>query len=339
MNPLRPIVTIAVGIAVCFRCLLGDAGAGIPNPVGNLPERHPLDESEYRRFTIADELKVIIVTDPKFNQSAAAMTVGVGSLSDPDDRPGLAHFLEHMLFMGTEKYPDVEDYWAYLLSNGGHPNASTAGDHTNYYFEVRHGACEGALDRFSQFFLAPLFTPEFTEREMNAVNSEHQKNLENDFWRGLQVRRSHYNPEHPANHFSTGNLETLRGVSRDDLLRFYHQHYSANRMTLALAGKTSLDEMETWVRRYFSQVPNRDLPRNAFPAEYLTPKPALRVLRIDPIKDIRQLQIEFPLPPFRSYFESKPDHLLGFILGYEGEGSLLSFLKKEGLATSLLKTN
>ncbi|MBT7549665.1 MAG: hypothetical protein HN611_13450, partial [Gemmatimonadetes bacterium] len=59
--------------------------------------KHPLDQSEYRRFVLGNGLKVLLVSDPRFNKSAAAVHVGVGSLSNPKDRMGLAHFLEHML--------------------------------------------------------------------------------------------------------------------------------------------------------------------------------------------------------------------------------------------------
>ena len=69
-------------------------------------QKAPNDESAYRRFTLDNGLKVILLSDPKLNKSSAALAVGVGSLTDPKDRRGLAHFLEHMLFLGTEKYPD-----------------------------------------------------------------------------------------------------------------------------------------------------------------------------------------------------------------------------------------
>ncbi|WP_152032831.1 insulinase family protein [Ereboglobus luteus] len=293
------------------------------------------DQSEYRRFTLDNGIKVILLSDPKLNKSAASLAVGAGSLSDPRDRQGLAHFLEHMLFLGTEKYPDVNDYGNYLTSNGGYNNAYTADDHTNYLFEIRHEAFEGALDRFAQFFIAPLFTPEFTERELNAVNSENQKNLENDRWRYWQVRRSLYRADHPANHFGTGNSDTLAGVSREELLDFYNKHYSADRMTLALTGRASLDQMEQWVRQYFSPIVNRKLGPIRYDPDYLSEKPALRIVRVEPIIDGRELGLEFRMPAIQRYWASKPDHLLRFILGYEGKGSLLSQLKAEGLATGL----
>ena len=96
-----------------------------------IPDKHPLDETETKTFTLDNGLKVILVSNPKYNISAASMNVKVGSLSDPEDAQGLAHFLEHLLFLGTEKYPDVEDYKMYLSNNGGYSNAYTAEDHTN----------------------------------------------------------------------------------------------------------------------------------------------------------------------------------------------------------------
>ena len=76
--------------------------------------KHPLDKSETRSFVLDSGLKVHLHSDPNFNLSAASMSVEVGSYEDPADREGLSHFLEHMLFLGTEKYPDVDEYSTYL---------------------------------------------------------------------------------------------------------------------------------------------------------------------------------------------------------------------------------
>ena len=303
----------------------------------NIPPRQVAanDQSEYRRFTLDNDLKVILLSDPKLNKSSAALAVGVGSLSDPEDRQGLAHFLEHMLFLGTEKYPDEAEYGNYLKTNGGYNNAYTSRDHTNYHFEIRHEALEGALDRMAQFFIAPLFTPEFTDREMNAVNSEFQKNLESDGWRQYQLHCAQYPASHPANHFNIGSRETLGGTTREELLAFHQAHYSANTMTLAVVGKASLDQLESWVRTYYAPIKNRHLPQLRFDPNFSPPQPALRLIRMEPVKDLRSLAIEFALPATSKYWASKPGQLLGSILGDEGAGSLLSVLKAEGLATGL----
>ena len=317
--------------------LTNAAFAAAPVTPAEIPPRPqaPNDTAEFRRLVLDNGLRVILLSDPKLNKASASLAVGSGSLSDPKSRQGLAHFLEHMLFLGTKKYPDVSAYSNYLQTNGGYSNAYTARDRTNYHFEIRHEALEGALDRFAQFFIAPLFTPEFTDREMNAVNSENQKNLENDMWREYQLHNSLYRADHPANHFSTGNRETLGGTTQAELLAFYHAHYSANRMTLAVTGKAGLDQLEKWVRQYFAAIGNRQLNPADIPADFLPEKPALRLVRMEPVKDLRQISLQFSLPGFRQYYASKPDSLIGFVLGSEGPGSLLSQLKAEGLATGL----
>lgn len=71
----------------------------------------------------------------------------VGYMSDPDDLPGLAHFCEHMLFLGTEKYPNENDYTKFLSEHGGGSNASTTTERTTYYFDVTPEYFPGALDR------------------------------------------------------------------------------------------------------------------------------------------------------------------------------------------------
>lgn len=311
----------------------------MPRPVlgslEDLPDKAPTDRSETRHLVLDNQLRVILRSDPDLNKSAAAMAIGVGSLNDPENRQGLAHFLEHMLFLGTEKYPGEGDYGNYIRSHGGFSNAYTAGELTNYHFEISHDAFEGGLDRFAQFFIAPLFTEEFTEREMNAVDSENEKNLEEDNRRIDQVQRSHFRPDHPENHFATGNSKTLAGLRRDEFISLFRDHYSANRMALALTGSAGLDELERLARRFFSDIENRNVPPITYPTQILDPKPVVRLLRIEPIADRRELVMDFPLPPTRQYFESKPTRLVGFILGYEGEGSLLSILKEAGLATGL----
>lgn len=182
-------------------------------------------------------------SDPTTDKSAASLDVRVGHLSDPDKFPGLAHFLEHMLFMGTEKYPDENEYNTFLSSHGGGSNAYTDTEDTNYYFDVLADHFEGAIDRFAQFFVSPLFTPSATERELKAVDSENSKNKQNDFWRSFQLMKSLAREDHPFHKFGTGNSDTIKDCEetresvRDALLKFHKAFYSADVMKLVMVGK------------------------------------------------------------------------------------------------------
>ena len=88
------------------------------------------DQKEYDFLDLRNGLQVLLISDPNAEKAAAAMSVGVGHFQDPEDVPGLAHFCEHMLFLGTEKYPDENDYSAYLNTNGGSSNAFTSAEET-----------------------------------------------------------------------------------------------------------------------------------------------------------------------------------------------------------------
>jgi len=76
------------------------------------------------------------VSDPSAEKSAAALSVGVGLLHDPMSQQGMAHYLEHMLFLGTERYPDTKGYSDFMTKNGGAHNAYTWLDITNYMFKI-----------------------------------------------------------------------------------------------------------------------------------------------------------------------------------------------------------
>lgn len=319
----------------------------LPTP----PQKSPSDEKEYRALTLPNGLRVLLASDPKADTAAAALNVRVGHFSDPDDIPGLAHFCEHMLFLGTKKFPNEGDLENYLTTNAGQSNAFTGDEETCYFFTVNQNALKGALDRYSQFFVAPLFTESGVEREINAVNSENAKNLNTDSWRIGQLYKTRNNQQHPIAKFGTGNTATLaqipkeKGLNiREELLKFYRTYYSANQMTLAVSGREDLDTLEKWVTELFSEVPNKDRP----PAEVayagkvspLAPGAQDTALGIVPLKDARSMLITWQLP-FTSKqdrqrrLRGKPQNVLGAVVGYEGKGSLASYLKSAGLISSI----
>lgn len=136
------------------------------------------DKRHYRHITLPNKLQCLLVSDPETEKSSACCDVAIGSMCDPKEAQGLAHFLEHMLFMGTEKYPVENAYSAYLASHGGFSNAYTSQENTVYYYDVQNDHMEGALDMFASFFTCPLLSDAATTREMNAVDSENTKNLQ-----------------------------------------------------------------------------------------------------------------------------------------------------------------
>jgi insulysin len=103
-------------------------------------------------------------------QAAASIEVAVGQFEDPVSVPGLAHFCEHMLFLGTAKYPDESSYSAFLAAHGGSSNAYTSSEETNYHFDVQHGYLAEALDRFAQVQIQHQITKHIVIRTINTIH-------------------------------------------------------------------------------------------------------------------------------------------------------------------------
>ena len=144
--------------------------------------------------------------------ATVALAVRVGHWSDPEKIPGLAHFCEHMLFMGNTQYPSENEWEEYLSEHGGSSNAFTDSGHTCYYFDINAKYLHPALQRFAQFFISPLFAPSATKREIRAVDSEFRDCFNGDEERMSELvnhTASLVNPQHPAGKWGWGNLESL----------------------------------------------------------------------------------------------------------------------------------
>ncbi|CAL7942606.1 unnamed protein product [Xylocopa violacea] len=280
--------------------------------------------------------------------AACGLSVGVGSFSDPPEIPGLAHFLEHMVFMGSEKYSEENDFDSFIKKRSGSDNASTECELTTFYFEVQEKHLLAALDRFAQFFIKPLMKKDAITREREAVESEFQMALPSDFSRKEQLFCSFARPNHPATKFSWGNLVTLRDNVTDDKLyeelhKFRERHYSAHRMKLAIQARLPLDVLEDYVTQCFTNVSHNGLPPDDFTpfkgADSFNTPSFRRMYKIKPIKDVCQIELTWAMPPLHDLYRSKPHQYLAWIIGYEGKGSLISYLRKKMWCLAIFSGN
>ena len=296
------------------------------------------DEREYQSLVLSNGLKVLLVSDPTTDMSAASLDVYVGSGDDPIEREGLAHFLEHMLFLGTKKYPASGEYQQFIKNNSGSHNAYTSFEHTNYFFDIAPEALEKALDRFAQFFIEPLFNEEYVEREKNAVDAEYRAKFKSEARRKIDVLKTIVNQEHDFRKFSVGSLETLSSQEvpvRLDLLAFYKKHYSAKNMALTVLGKEGLADLKEMVEMKFSAISDFDVEKRVIEEPLFKEGFLPKWVNIEPEKDIKKLSLLFPLPDQQQYYQQKPLAMIGHILGHEGKGSLLSYLKNKEWAEAL----
>lgn len=317
-----------------------NSNSGNSNSISRIEDltKSKSDKNTYLFKQLTNKLKVLLISDLEADKSAAAMNVNIGSLSDPEEFLGLAHFCEHMLFMGTDKYPKEDEYSEFLNANSGSYNAYTDLDVTNYYFDISNEAFEEAVDRFAQFFLQPLFVADVVEREMKAVDSENSKNLQSDLWRFMQLQRSEANKNSVFNRFSTGNLKTLDKPNiRDALLEMHSKYYSSELMSLVLLSNKPIKDLEKMVDGVFDRVnliQNLQLPKyDAIPA-YDSNNCGF-FYNLTPVKDTDSLSFYWFLPDTSKEYKKKPLSYLSNIFGHEGPNTLTSSLIKDDLISGL----
>ncbi|CAE7345845.1 Ide [Symbiodinium natans] len=346
------------------------ARAARADPALAVVERPPLDNREYKPITLQNGLRVLVCSDRAADRAAAALDVHVGYFNDPPEVQGLAHFCEHMLFLGTEQYPDESSFDAYLTANSGSSNAFTEAEDTCFFFSCSTAGLRSALERFGTFFQNPLFTSSATEREVNAINSEHLKNVPSDVYRMGQVLNSRANPAHPYHQFGTGNIKTLledtasRGIDlRAELVRYYRRYYRAPLMTLCILGDEPPDVLARYAEQFFGKVPGLAEGEKLDPAAAYADQPLFlpeafkQGVEAVPVADARELQVVFPVPfapgtrivaaeeapdsPVRgsmtvdSWRWYSPTSHVGSVLGHEGPRSLCALLRRRGWITAL----
>lgn len=317
--------------------------------------RSDRDRRRYRALGLANGLVALLVSDAGADKAAAALDVAIGSHADPADVAGLAHFLEHLLFMGTAPFPDEGEYMSFLARHGGRSNAYTAGEHTNYHFDVDAAFLAPALERFALFFVAPLFRADCVQREISAVHAEHAKNVASDVWRTAQVERTVADPAHVYARFGTGSRRTLdRADIRPRVVSFFRRHYRADAMRLVVVGRESLEALEGLVARHFAGIrPAEHWDASSFTEEsQLAHSTALRrsavaaglplrpadldvVLRVQKLREGHALSLVWQLPDMWRSVRSRPAAHVASLLGHEGAGSVLSVLRARAWATGL----
>ncbi|KAJ2721852.1 metalloprotease [Coemansia sp. Benny D115] len=305
-------------------------------------EQSANDRRKFRVIRLPNNLTVICAQDYDSAESAAALSVGVGSLANPPKFQGLAHFLEHMLFQGSEMYPSENEYNAYLSSHSGDANAYTTDTQTVYHFSLANKGLEGALSRFSRFFIDPLFNADSVDREVMAVDSEHKGNLQKDGRRWYQLLKSLSNPDHAFSLFPTGDVDTLKGEAdrqgvalRDELLKFHSKYYSADVMKLAISGNHTLDQLTEWAVSMFTEVQSKGDTTYTSETKPITKAELGRIVYYETVMDIRQLALIFPMPDLEHTYRSGALAYIETLLNRQDAGSLYDHLKNKNWVTHL----
>ncbi len=297
------------------------------------------NNKRYHFFTLENGLKVMHYHQPEQAASYISTAVKGGHFYDPEDCQGLSHLLEHMLFMGSVHLPAPNQINEYIENHGGHMNAWTGTEYANFHFNCRSEALPSVLPAFADMLISPLLASDAIEREINTIESEFQFKLKDDLRRLYQIHKETCNPNHPFSKFSVGNAEIFKRFSTGELkakLKEFHQrYYCANNMGLCIVSPVPPATIQELIIPTFSSLQ----PGQAAPAEWpelYTQKQTGIQINIVPLQAAKRMIVTFALPGLHNDYKTKPLDYISHLIGDEGEGSLLSVLKRKGWVINLI---
>ena len=330
------LLPLMAALAACGQLPINDGVASITQSRVVIS---PNDDRTYDLITLRNGIEVMLVSDPTAAKSAAALSVGLGASSDPEEYPGMAHYLEHMLFMGSRQFPEPDGFMAFTTEHGGMTNAYTGLDITNYMMQVENEAFPEALDRFSSFFTDPLLDPTYIEKEKNAVNAEWSMRREQDFRITYRLSRKLLG-DHPANRFQIGNLTSLEDKTEGGLhaatVAFFEQYYSANLMKASLISDLPLETMRDLAEQHFGEILDKQVPRPKTTTPINFAEAGAKRVRYAPQDDKRELRLDFIIDDNTHLYNTKPSEYLAYILASEMPDTPAVRLRDLGWASSLL---
>ncbi|WP_301099776.1 pitrilysin [Otariodibacter sp.] len=301
-------------------------------------KKSPTDNAIYQGIKLDNGMDVLLISDEKANKSLMSVGIGIGSMEDPVKQQGLAHYLEHMILMGSKKFPETNSLDIFLNKNGGYNNAYTASDRTIFYLEVNNNAFDEAVDRFADTFAEPLLSENNAKKEINAVNAEMVRAKSNDGFLIHDVNLATANPNHPITKFAVGNKETLSDKEgsklQDELVSFYQHNYSSNLMKAVLYSNQPIEKLAQLASEHLGKVKNKHLPKPKMDMPFFREQDKSILVQYKPVRPQKMLIMSFDMPEDKAEFKHKTGEYLAYVLGNNTEGTLSDYLIKQGLSDS-----
>src|SRR3989344_3673069 len=229
-----------------------------------------------------------------------------------------------MLLNGTKKYPEQNQFQIFIANNNGMTNAFTKFDSTCYYYSINTNYLEESLDMFSDFFINPLLDKTGIEKERNAVNSEHDKNLNSNGWKYNDIARQCSYGDFSK--FGTGNRDTLMIDNIHEYVRnYFENYYSANIMTLIIITNEDFYTIKASIINKFNNIKNKNIENIKTEKLLITNQ----LIKIKPTDDIHKLIIKWDIDSFYDKQEYSPIDFIINILNRTNENSLIYYMKYE----------
>lgn len=209
----------------------------------------------YRKITLPNGLRLIHIPKPQSLATTVLILVAAGSEYENKRISGLSHFLEHLCFKGTKKRPTTQQIATELDALGADYNAFTGDETTGYFAKAANKHFRRVLDIVSDLYLNPLIDPVEMEKERGVILEEI------NMYEDLPTKKVHNNfrgllyGDQPAGWPISGFKETVKGITRRDILAYRRRHYLASKTVVVIAGGTKEDVVQL-VGDYFRDMPS-----------------------------------------------------------------------------------
>lgn len=288
----------------------------------------------YTKTTLSSGLTII--TAPRKETSAATILVlaKVGSRNETNNTAGISHFIEHMMFKGTERRPNTIDISKELDGVGAEFNAFTGKDFTGYYVKIDSKKLPLAFDVLSDMLLYSKLDPKEISREKKVITEEINMYRDNPLmYIESMFEELLYQEKDALGRQIVGTKKTVKAITRERMLTYLEKHYTSKNMVLAVAGNIKEREVEALTKKYFPFA--RSNQKNPRPKEKPIAKNGPRVKLM--FKETEQVHLCLGVPSF-SYFAKQADavKLLAVILGGNMSSRLfIQIREKLGLCYSI----
>ena len=250
-------------------------------------------------FTLANGMQVVVIPDNRAPVVTQMVWYRVGAADEPKGQAGIAHFLEHLMFKGTEKIPPGE-FSKIIKKNGGEDNAFTSQDYTAYFQSIAKDRLALAMELEAERMQNLQLTDPQVLPERDVIGEERRSRIENDpaSLMAEQINAALYTA-HPYGKPVIGWMSEVEKLTRQNALDFYRTYYTPQNAILIVAGDVTADEVRPLAEKYYGTLANTANP----PPRMRTPEPAplaaRRVSMTDPRVSVATLQRTYIAPSYR----------------------------------------
>ena len=204
----------------------------------------------YQKTTLENGIRIVTETNPAVRSVAIGILIDAGPRDEIPEQRGLAHLVEHAMFQGTSSR-DAKQIAHFMDVGGGNMGAFTGRDYTCYFATVLDDYRTYALDLLGDILLNAIFPAEVLEKEKAAILRELDADLDTPYKRVNMLLKASIWPDHPLGYPILGYPETIRNLTREDVIYFAHKHYLPDRMIVAAAGNLEHQDFVAQVRDAF----------------------------------------------------------------------------------------